>query len=279
VAGQSDIRQSDIKLQNAIEKYNARVDLAESLVCVGLDTDYERIPPRFLNDAHPQFAFNRYIIDQTQAYVSAYKPNMAFYEARGEAGLHELRLTMEYLRDHHPDILTICDAKRGDIGSTNTGYVTAIFDYYGFDAITLHPYLGGEALQPFLDRANKACIILCRTSNPGSGELQNLTFDGRAFWEIIAEKTRDRWNRNGNCMLVMGATYPEEIKRVRSIVSDMPLLVPGIGAQGGNLEQTVRFGGDSAGRGLIINSSRGIIFTDDPAASARQLRDVINLYR
>lgn len=271
--------QSDIQLKNAIEKYNARVDSAASLVCVGLDSDYERLPEHFLQDSYPQFAFNRWIIEQTHLYVSAYKPNIAFYEARGETGLHELKLTMDYLRQNHPDVLTICDAKRGDIGTTNAGYVAAIFDWYGFDAITLHPYLGGEALQPFFDRADKGCIILCRTSNPGSGELQNLTFDGRAFWEIIAEKTRDRWNRNGNCMLVMGATYPEEIKRVRSIVQDMPLLVPGIGAQGGNLEQTVRFGVDSSGRGLIINSSRGIIFTDNPAASARQMRDVINQYR
>jgi orotidine-5'-phosphate decarboxylase len=271
--------QSDTQLRTAIAKYNDRVDAAGSLVCVGLDSDHERLPDRFLRESQPQFTFNQWIIEQTHHYVSAYKPNIAFYEARGEEGLRELKLTVDYLRENHPDILTICDAKRGDIGTTNAGYVSGIFDWYGFDAVTLHPYLGGEALQPFLDRADKACIILCRTSNSGSGELQNLTFDGRAFWEIVAEKTRDRWNRNGNCMLVMGATYPEEIKRVRTIVPEMPLLVPGIGAQGGNLEQTVRFGLDSHGRGIIINSSRGIIFTDDPGASARQLRDVINQYR
>jgi orotidine-5'-phosphate decarboxylase len=265
--------------ENAIEKYNTRVDRVGSLVCVGLDSDYERLPQRFLMESHPQFEFNRWIIDQTHEYVSAYKPNIAFYEARGQLGLSELKMTMDYLSENHPDILTICDAKRGDIGSTNTGYVTAIFDGFGFDAVTLHPYLGGEALKPFLDRADKGCIILCRTSNPGSGELQTLTFDGRAFWEIIAEKTRDRWNYNGNCMLVMGATYPEEIKKVRTIVTQMPLLIPGIGVQGGNLEQTVRYGLDGQKRGLIINSSRGVIFTDDPANSVRQLRDVINEYR
>ncbi|HEX2622488.1 MAG TPA: orotidine-5'-phosphate decarboxylase [Phototrophicaceae bacterium] len=272
--------QNNTNLQNrVIDKYNARISTVQSLVCVGLDSDYERLPARFLDEAQPQFAFNRWLIDLTHEFVSAYKPNMAFYEARGDVGLQELKLTVEYLRDNHPDILTICDAKRGDIGSTNEGYVTAIFDWLGFDAVTLHPYLGGEALQPFLERADKACIILCRTSNPGSGELQNLIVDGKPFWEIVAEKTRDRWNARENCMLVMGATYPEEIRRVRSIVGDMPLLIPGIGAQGGNLEQTVRFGLDSAKRGLIINSSRGVIFADDPRLAVQQLRDVINEYR
>lgn len=265
--------------QTVIQKYNARADQTGSLVCVGLDSDLQHLPARFLNGPTPQFTFNRWIIDQTHRYVSAYKPNIAFYEARGDQGLHELKLTVDYLREHHPDILTICDAKRGDIGSTNEGYVTAIFDWLGFDAVTLHAYLGGDALQPFFDRADKGCIVLCRTSNPGSGELQNLTVDGRPFWEIVAEKTRDRWNTNGNCMLVMGATYPEEIRQVRAIVGDMTLLVPGIGAQGGNLEQTIRFGLNNDGRGLIINSSRGVIFADDPALAVRQLYDVINSYR
>lgn len=274
------IGQNDIKVQSqVITKLNERVSAVDSLVCLGLDSDLARLPERFKREAHPQFAFNRWIIDQTHPYVSVVKPNIAFYEARGDAGMYELKLTVEYLQQNHPDILTICDAKRGDIGSTNEGYVTAIFDWFGFDAVTLQPYLGGEALQPFLSRADKGCIILCRTSNPGAGELQTLTVDGKPFWEIVAEKTRDRWNEHGNCMLVMGATYPEEIRRVRSMVGDMPLLVPGIGAQGGNLEQTVRFGVDSSKRGLMINSSRGVIFADDPAGAVRQLRDVINEYR
>jgi orotidine-5'-phosphate decarboxylase len=273
VAGQSDIKLS------VIEKYYQRVDHADSLLCIGLDSDVERLPVRFADDPHPQFAFNQWVIDQTHQYVCAYKPNLAFYEARGDQGLYDLKLTLDYLRANYPDILTIGDAKRADIGSTNTGYVSALFDWFGFDAVTLHPYLGGEALQPFLDRADKGCIILCRTSNPGSGELQNLVVDGKPLWEIIAEKVRDRWNRHNNCMLVMGATYPEEIKQVRAIIGEMPLLIPGIGAQGGNVEQTVRFGVDQKGRGLIINSSRGVIFVEDPRESARQLRDVINEYR
>lgn len=262
-----------------IEKYNRRVDAANSLLCVGLDSQVERLPERFQQDPHPQFAFNRWIIEQTHAYASAYKPNIAFYEARGEAGIHDLALTLDYLRAQHPAILTICDAKRADIGSTNAGYVTAIFDTLGFDSVTLNPYLGREALSPFLQRTDKGCIILCRTSNPGAGELQDLVVEGRPLWQIVAESVRDTWNANGNCMLVAGATYPDELAQIRRTVGYMPLLVPGIGAQGGDVAATVRAGLDASGRGMIINSSRGIIFADDPAAEARALRDTINQYR
>lgn len=264
---------------NAISKYEARVEAVGSLLCVGLDTDVTRLSAPFCDDPYPQFAFNKHIIDLTAAYTSAFKPNIAFYEGRGEAGLRELRMTVEYLREYYPDILTICDAKRGDINSTNVGYVHAIFDLMGFDAITLNPYLGGEALQPFLERGDKACIILCRTSNPGSGELQSLKVEGKPFWLFVAEKVRDRWNTNGNCMLVMGATYPDELREVRGVVGDMNLLVPGIGTQGGSVEQTMLLGRNQHGRGLIINASRGIIFADDPAKAARQLRDAINTCR
>lgn len=262
-----------------VEKYNARARRVNSLVCVGLDSDFDRLPARFKDSENPQFAFNRWIIEQTHAYTAAYKPNIAFYEARGEVGLHDLKLTIDYLRAEHPDIFTICDAKRGDIGSTNEGYVQAIFDALGFDAVTLHPFLGGEALHPFLSRADRCSIILCRTSNHGSGEFQSLAFDGKPLWQVIAESVRDRWNTNGNCMLVMGATYPEELRQVRAIVPEMTLLVPGIGVQGGSVEQTVRFGLNRHGLGLVINSSRGVIFADDPALAARELRDVINAYR
>jgi orotidine-5'-phosphate decarboxylase len=194
------------------------------------------------------------VIDQTHAYASAYKPNIAFYEARGEAGLIALARTMDYLRATYPDILTICDAKRADIGSTNQGYVEAIFDRLGFDAVTLNPYLGREALEPFLERTDKGCILLCRTSNPGAGELQDLDIGGKPLWQVVAERVRDHWNARGNCMLVAGATYPGELRRIREIVGDMVLLVPGIGAQGGDVEQTVRAGQTPAGTGMIINS-------------------------
>lgn len=262
-----------------IDKYNQRANAMNSLVCIGLDSDYERIPDAFRVKPYPQFAFNQHIIEQTHRYTSAYKPNMAFYEARGDVGLRELKMTLDYLHEHHPDIYTICDAKRADIGSTNTGYAASIFDWYGFDAVTLHPYLGGDALKPFLERADKDCIILCRTSNTGSGEFQNLSIEDKPLWQWVAEQVRDHWNKHNNCLLVVGATYPEEIKLVRELVGDMTLLVPGIGAQGGNLQQTVTHGLNSDGRGLIINSSRGIIFSEDPAKAVRELRDAINEFR
>ncbi|MCU0465166.1 MAG: orotidine-5'-phosphate decarboxylase [Anaerolineae bacterium] len=262
-----------------IQKYDNRAEQLNTLLCVGLDADPLRIPARFASEQHPQFAFNRWVIDQTAAYAAAFKPNIAFYEGRGTDGLHELKMTVEYLREHHPDVMTICDAKRADISTTNDGYVRAIFDLLGFDAVTLNPYLGGEALRPFLDRQDKVSILLCRTSNPGSGEIQSLTVEGKPVWKIIAERVRDRWNTHGNCMLVMGATYPDELREVRSVVGDMTLLVPGIGTQGGSVEQTVQLGRNRAGRGLIINASRGIIFADDPAEAARQLRDAINACR
>lgn len=268
-----------MRVNSVIEKYNSRVDAIGSLLCVGLDSRLDRLPERFLQEAHPQFAFNRHIIQQTFAYTAAYKPNMAFYEARGAAGLTELALTVDYLREHHPYILTICDAKRADIGSTNEGYVTAILDELGFDAVTLNPYLGREALAPFLKRADKSCILLCRTSNPGAGEFQDLDVGGKPLWHVVAEQIAGEWNANGNCMLVAGATYPAELAEIRALVGDMPLLVPGIGAQGGDVEKTVKAGLDSQGRGLIINSSRGIIFADDPGAEARDLRGAINQYR
>jgi orotidine-5'-phosphate decarboxylase len=248
-------------------------------LCVGLDSSFDRLPARFKSAALPQFAFNRWIIEQTHPYTSAYKPNAAFYEARGEEGMRALEQTMVYLQSHHPDILTVYDAKRGDIGSTSEAYAAAVFGRLGFDAVTLSPYLGEEALTPFLTRADKGCVILCRTSNPGAGELQDLVIDGKPLWQVVAERVSGRWNRRGNCMLVAGAPYPEELARIRSIVGDMTLLVPGVGAQGADVEQTVRAGLNANGLGMIVNSSRGVIFADDPAAAARSLRDAINQYR
>ena len=268
---------------NAIDKYNARADHINSLLCIGLDTNIARLPRELREgDETPQLTFNRRIIEQTHSYAAAYKLNIAFYEAQGAAGWHELELTMRYLRSEYPDIYTICDAKRADIGSTNEAYATAIFDRLGFDAITLHPYVGSEGLAPFLERTNKGCIVLCRTSNVGASELQDLIIADakeRPLWQVVAQTVHSRWNKNGNCMLVVGATYPNEMRQVRELVGDMPLLVPGIGVQGGNVELTMRAGLNADGKGLIINSSRGIIFSDDPARAARELRDAINLYR
>lgn len=263
-----------------IDKYNQRAEAVNSLLCVGLDSAINKLPERFRSEYHPQFAFNRWIIEQTHAYASAYKPNIAFYEAQGDQGLHELKLTLDYLRENHPDIFTICDAKRGDNSTSNGGYVEAIFDWLGFDAITLQPYMGSKVLQPFLARQDKGCIILCRTSNPGDEELQDLQLaDGKTLWQTVAEKVGHSWNANENCMLVVGATRPDELRQVRAIVGEMTLLVPGIGEQGGSVQAAVTAGLNTERKGMIINASRSIIFMVDPAAEARSLRDEINHYR
>lgn len=264
---------------SAVAKYERRARAINSLLCVGLDSNIHKLPDEFKQQEHPQFAFNQYIIDQTHAYASAYKPNIAFYEARGDQGLRELKLTLEYLQANHPDILTICDAKRGDLGSSSAGYVEGIFDWFGFDAVTLNPYQGHDALLPFLEREDKGCIIVCRTSNPDSGDFQNLKikkWGGKRLWEVIAEKVRDEWNERENCMLVVGATYPEDLKQARQLVGDMTLLVPGIGVQGGDIDETIHAGLNNDGLGLIISASRSVIFSDNPAESARELRDALN---
>jgi len=208
-----------------INKYNQRARKLNSMLCVGLDADFAKIPKRFLKNKFPQFEFNKWIIKQTHEYAAAYKPNIAFYEARGDKGIKELKQTMEYLQKNYPDIFLICDCKRADIGNTNQGYVDSLFDWLGFDAITLHPYLGQEALQPFLDRKDKACIILCRTSNEGAGEFQDLNVQHSVLhknvplWEIVAEKVSKNWNKNKNCMLVVGATYPKEMKKIEKLLN------------------------------------------------------------
>jgi orotidine-5'-phosphate decarboxylase len=256
-------------------KIDARIDTVGSLLCVGLDSHVEHLPARFRNERHPQLAFNREIIERTHDLVLAYKPNLAFYEARGAAGWHELKLTLDHLRSEHPGILTIADAKRADIGSTNIATAQAIFDELGCDAVTLNPYLGGAALAPFLGRTDRACIVLCRTSDPGSGELQDLDVGGRPLWEVVATRVRDEWDRNGNCMLVVAGTRPAELGRAREICPDMTFLVPGLGTQGGSVEAVMKAGRDARGRGLILNASRSVILDPDPRAAAMALRERI----
>ncbi|KKS24340.1 MAG: Orotidine 5'-phosphate decarboxylase [Candidatus Nomurabacteria bacterium GW2011_GWC2_41_8] len=260
-----------------IDKYNQRAKEINSLLCVGLDADFEKIPDRFLTDEMPQFSFNKYIIEETHEYAAAFKMNIAFYEARGDQG-----------QKNYPDIFLICDCKRADIGNTNQGYVDELFDWFGFDAITIHPYLGGEALQPFLNRKDKGCIILCRTSNPGAGELQDLMVsnppsqsfgEARPLWQIVAEKVSKDWNKNDNCLLVVGATYPEEMKKIRNLVGEMTFLVPGIGVQGGDIKSVLEAGLNSQGLGLIINSSRSIIFSENPKKEAQKLCEEIRKYK
>lgn len=263
----------------------------DNFVCVGLDTDYNRIPAALKENGPIEgalFAFNRAIVDATYDLVCAYKPNAAFYEAQGDAGLRALQRTVRYIKQTYPHIPVILDAKRADIGSTNVGYVEAAFDLLGVDAITVHPYLGQEALAPFLAREEKGIIVLAKTSNPGAGEFQDLPVGEtrEPLYQVVAWHVATRWNANGNCALVVGAPYPAELKRVRVLVGDMPILIPGIGAQGGDIAATVSAGKDSRGWGMIINASRTIIFAssgDDFAQVARsatgQLRAEINRYR
>ena len=270
------------KLNNVIKKNN-------SFVCIGLDSDLEKLPAKFRKFDIPQFDFNKWIIDQTHDLVCAYKANSAFYEAEGAKGIDGLKKTCDYLRKNYPDIPVILDAKRGDIGSTNEGYLKYAFEYLRADAITLHPYLGQESLEQFLNLKDKSFFILCKTSNPGAGEFQDLkiipSWNDRTkmvqstLYQHIASRVAKLWNKNGNCMLVVGATYPKELREIRKIVDNMTLLVPGIGTQGGDVEKTVKGGMNSKKAGLIINSSRGIIFSEDPSKEAQKLRDKINKYR
>lgn len=233
-------------------------------VCIGLDK--------------ADFEFNRNIIDQTLNLVCAFKPNAAFYEAEGAAGLETLKKTTQYIREKSPDIPIILDAKRGDVGNTNEAYVKAIFDDLGVDAITIHPYLGKEAVEPFLQRTEKGIIVLVRTSNPGAGEFQDLMVDGKPLYQVVAEHVATEWNTNGNCAVVVGATYPQELQKVREIVGDMPILVPGIGAQGGDLENALKNGLNKQKQGLIISSSRGIIFAPNPREATLKLHEEIVSY-
>jgi orotidine-5'-phosphate decarboxylase len=265
-----------LMFQQKLEKYWSQ----GKFLCVGLDPVIDRFPAtlqeEFKRDmASSILAFNQAIVDATSDLVCAYKPNSAFFEAHGVAGLQALKATVGYIHQQHPDIPVILDAKRGDIGSTNQGYVQYAFDEIGVDAITVHPYLGQEALEPFLQRKEKGIIVLAKTSNPGAGELQDLAVGsgGEPLYEVVARRVAQEWNGNGNCALVVGATYPAELKKVREIVGDMPFLLPGIGAQGGDLESTVKSGQDSRGWGMIIAATRSVIYASsdhDFAEAARE---------
>jgi len=258
---------------NALDKLNAGLDSSGSMLCVGLDPDMRTMPERFQAEPAPLYAFNRWLIEETAPYAASFKCNTAFYEAFGARGWEQLQQTAEFLREAAPAAFTICDAKRADIGNTNRGYVQSVFDQLGFDAITLHPYLGREALSPFLDRADKASIVLCRTSNEGGEEVQELVVEGKPLWRVVAERVAREWNANGNCMLVVGAKHTHVMEAVREFAPELPLLVPGVGAQGGHAGDVVRAGLSPRGKGLLINVSRGIAGNSDPAGAARQLSE------
>ncbi|MDD5662794.1 MAG: orotidine-5'-phosphate decarboxylase [Victivallaceae bacterium] len=267
-----------------IKKLEAAWRQNNSLVCVGLDPDVNKLPACLAGSAKPIFEFNKAIIDATHDLVCCYKPQAAYYAA-AEAD-DQLKMTIAYIREKYPEIPVILDVKRGDIGSTAEMYAKEAFERYNADALTVNPYMGSDNLKPFLDHAERGVIILCRTSNPSSCELQELVCDGKTIYEHVALLTRDKWNYNGNAALVIGATFPGELKKIREICPDIPFLVPGVGAQGGDVRQVVENGINAAGVGLMINSSRGIIYADNSAAfaagarkAAAELRDLINQFR
>ncbi len=251
-------------------------------VCIGLDPDWERLPAPVRTAAGPEpsdearavavLGFCTAIVDATADLACAFKPNAAFFERFGAPGVAALGAVMRHIRAVAPAVPVIYDAKRGDIGSTNAGYVEDAFDRLGAHAITVHPYLGRESLAPVLARTDRGTIVLVRTSNPGGGEFQDLRIDGEPLYQIVARRVAQDWNAAGNCAVVVGATYPEELAAVRAIVGDMPILIPGIGAQGGDLRRTVAAGRDARGRGMIVSASRSILYAsagDDFASAAR----------
>lgn len=257
---------------------------AGQYLCVGLDSDYARLPEvvrRNRSVAQAITRFNKDIIEATGASVCAYKPNLAFYESQGVEGHLALLDTVAFIKATLPDVLVILDGKRGDIGSTSQRYAQAAFDHIGADAVTVHPYLGAESLAPFLDRADRVVFVLVKTSNPGSGELQDLTVGstGRPLYEVVARNVAESWNRNGNCGVVVGAPYPEALGAVRRIVGDLPILVPGIGIQGGQLAATVAAGRDRHGHGLVLSSSRAVLYAStgvDYAQAAGRVAQRLN---
>jgi orotidine-5'-phosphate decarboxylase len=253
----------------------------DSLLCVGLDPEIERFPRTIGTEASPIFRFNKAIIDATADLVCAYKPQFAHYAAYEAED--QLERTIEYIHRAYPGLPVILDAKRGDVGHSAERYAIEAFERYGADAVTVNPYLGTDALEPFLARADKGVIVLCRTSNAGAGDLQDLETGGRRLYQVVAELAARRWNTRGNCLLVVGATYPRELAEVRALVGEMPLLVPGVGAQQGDVQQVVRQGCTRSGTGLIISSSRALLYAsagDDFATACRQaaqqLREAIN---
>jgi orotidine-5'-phosphate decarboxylase len=267
-----------------IEQLERAWDVNGSLVCVGLDPEIERFPPQVVDQASPIFQFNKAIIDATADLVCAYKPQFAHYAAYEAED--QLERTIDYIQSTYPGIPVILDSKRGDVGNTAERYAIEAFERYHADAVTVSPYLGGDSMEPFLKYEDKGVIILCRTSNPGAGDLQDLEVGGRRLFHIVADLAARRWNTRGNCALVVGATYPRELAEVREIVGNMPFLVPGVGAQGGDVAQAVRSGQTAAGAGLVISSSRSILYAssgEDFVSAAREatlkLRDQINASR
>lgn len=254
------------------------------MLCVGLDPDPEKFPDGVDRTPAGVLDFCRRIVDATAPFACAFKPQIAYFAALGAE--RELETLCHYVTERHPGTVLVLDAKRGDIGPTAERYASEAFDRYGADAVTVNPYLGGDTLEPFLTRRGKGVIVLCRTSNPGSGDLQSLVVDGEPLYERVARLAVSQWAPKGELALVVGATYPDELERVRAIVGSLPLLVPGIGAQGGDVEATVRAGRTPDGFGMMINSSRAVLYASAgsdweraAADAARNTRDQIDAFR
>ena len=242
----------------SLERLKQEIFSKKSFLCVGLDVDLNKIPPFLLKESDPIFAFNKAIIDATHPYTIAYKPNIAFYEAYGEKGWQSLRKTIDYLNEQHPHIFTIADAKRGDIGNTATMYAKAFFEDLQFDSVTVAPYMGQDSVEPFLAFDHKATILLALTSNKGAFDFQTLTTEGAPLYQQVLTRSQ-QWHNAHNLMYVVGATKAEYLADIRRIVPQSFLLVPGVGAQGGDLREVCKYGlNDSVG--LIINASRAIIY-------------------
>ena len=267
-----------------IEKLKNRWTQSSSLLCVGLDPDFDRFPLSIKEKKNPYFEFCTAIVDATAEFACAFKPQIAYFASCGAEG--ELKDIIDFIHEKHPDIPVVLDSKRGDIGSTAKHYAKEAFVRYGADAVTLSPYMGFDSVQPYLEYEDRGAILLCRTSNPGGNDIQMLQVDGKPIYQRVAELASGPWNLNGQLGLVVGATYPNEIAAVRAIVGDLPLLVPGVGAQGGDINACVTAGVTKDMTGMMINSSRAILyaskaedFKEAAARVAQETRDKINAAR
>lgn len=265
------------------DKFNAIIDKNNSLLCIGLDPDLNRMPVN-LQSVSSIFKFNKHIIDATHDLVCAYKPNIAFYEAYGLEGLAELKKTMEYLQRKYPHIVTVLDAKRGDIPNTAKMYAKAVYKYWNADSVTVHPSLGLDSITPFLEYKNKLTIILIKTSNPDSGMFQNILVNKKPYYVVMSEKIKE-WNYE-NIGIFIGATYPQELQKVRSLFPEKIFLSAGMGAQLAEVGKAVRNGIDKNGKGIMYNASRSIIyattntqFAKRARLEAEKLKNLINTYR
>jgi len=255
------------KLEKAIVKNN-------SLLCVGLDPD-----PQKLEQGQSQFDFNKAIVNQTASLVCCFKPQIAFYSAAGLKGLEDLKKTIDYINKNYQDIPVLLDAKRGDVGHTSQMYAKEVFDVFKADATTVNPYCGFDSLEPFFKRKDKGIIVVCRTSNPSASDFQDLKVNGKSFYLEIAMRVVE-WNKKyHNLLLVVGSTWPDELRQIRAIAPKMTFLVPGVGAQGGDLKKILKFGLRKDKKGLIISASRSIIYAQNPKIAAQRLKNEINKYR